>query len=155
MRTETGNLLEAKEKYIAHQCNCVTNRAAHLADAVFRRFPHANVYRDRQYSGRRDMPGTIDVRGDESINQRLVINMFAQLYPGYSKYPNDSYEKRREWFRQCLDKIKQISGLESIAFPEGIGCGAAGASWPEYRDLLEQFQKQCPHVDVVVYRYTE
>jgi len=153
MKIIVGSLFDAPERHICHQCNCVTNRAAHLAASMFARFPYANIYASRQQP---DTPGTIIVRGDGK-EQRFVIAMLAQYYPGKPKYPNSTKDGslvRRMYFQSCLDKIRQIPSLDSIAFPFGVGCGAAGGSWDQYRDMIEQFAKNTD-ARVVVYRLPE
>lgn len=61
-----GDILLAKETYIAHQCNCVTNKAKGLSKQIFKKFPYADSYTNRQnYSN----PGTIEVFNN-------VINMY-------------------------------------------------------------------------------
>lgn len=141
-----GNLLDSDAQYLCHQCNCVTNRAAHLAAAVFARFPYANIYQERSYphaptDANSDSPGHIVVRGDGQ-NQRFVINMLGQYYPGKPKFPDgsrDGFKARQSAFQQCLTRISQIIGLHSLAFPWMIGCGAAGGDWSTYLPLIEQF----------------
>lgn len=153
-----GDLLEAKEKYIAHQCNCVTNRAAHLAQAVFTRFPYADVYMGRTEHSK---PGTIDIKGD-GVSKRFVINMFGQYYPGSPKDPNsalDGKKIREKYFHQCLLRIYHMEDLESIAFPYRVGCGAAGGNWTNYLGTLENFSRymwsEDRDVEVKVYCLTE
>ncbi len=144
-----GNLFNAKEKYICHQCNCVTHRAAHLSASMFARFPYADVY-----SGRTDPDemGTIAVRGNGN-EKRFVIGMFGQFYPGEVKYPSstkDGYEARIKAFQSCLTNVSLIEDLESVAFPWGIGCGAAGGNWEKYLAMIQHFSN---HVDVPVWVY--
>lgn len=74
-----ASILDATEQYIAHQCNCVTTRSAHLAQALFSRFPHANIYA-RRSNGAADAPGQIVVCRAPA-HTRFVINMLAQRYP--------------------------------------------------------------------------
>lgn len=76
-----GNVLNAKEQYIAHQCNCVSNDAKTLAKDIFEKFPSANTYHLSR------TPVTI------SVHDR-IINMYAQYYPTYAKYNNDNASKR-------------------------------------------------------------
>jgi len=152
-----GDLLDAKEKYIAHQCNCVTKRAAHLAQAVFGRFPYADVYTGRTTPNK---PGTIRIMGDGD-SQRYVINMFGQYYPGSPKainegaYNLDGKKIREHYFHQCLLRIYHMKDLESIAFPAGIGCGLAGGNWNYYFGTLKNFAKyvsESKNVKVVLYQ---
>ena len=149
-----GNLFDSKAKYIAHQCNCITTTGGHLAKDMFRRYPYADIYRTRtrvnNWRSTRDKPGTIIVRGN-GADERYVINMIAQIFPGKSKYPNskeDGFEDRTQYFNKCLNKIAKIDNLDSIAFPWGIGCGAAGNDWAKYTQMIDNFAN---YVDAEVY----
>jgi len=149
-----GNLLDAKEKYLAHQCNCITKKAAHLSFDVFKRFPYADIYAGRPNA---DRPGTIVVKGDGN-SQRYVINMLGQYYPGSPKYPNSTLDGstiREKYFYQCLLEIYKIKDLESIAFPYRVGCGAAGGKWNNYLGNLENFSKYRDDAIVKLYCLTE
>lgn len=147
MQIVEGNLLEAKEKYICHQCNCVTDRAKGLAQALFGKFPYANVYKQRS---KESVPETIHVAGN-GRDKRFIINMFAQYSPGKVK-ERETAEMRLKYFRECLAKIAEIPDLESLAFPFLIGCGLAGGDWNLYLEELEAFAKTVK-VPVILYRY--
>ncbi len=150
----TGDLLDAKEKYIAHQCNCLTQHSAGVAKSIFDKYPHANVYAGRTDP---DVMGTIKICGNGD-DERYVINMFAQYYPGRPKYPNSNKDGtliREEFFHKCLLRVAQIPNLESVAFPWRIGCNLGGGIWEHYLGTLtnfanyvEEFQK----ARVVIYR---
>lgn len=148
-----GNLLDAKEQFICHQCNCVTRWAAHLAKDVFQRFPHADVYSPRIPLGYRDQPGTIHVSGNGQ-DQRFVVAMFAQVYPGSSKtgYSSDadSIPARAGYFKACLAQMAQAK-MPSVAFPWQIGCGAAGGNWGAYADMIIEFADQSG-AEVTIYK---
>lgn len=168
-----GDLFESKEKYIVHQCNCVTTRAAHLAYHMFRRFPYADVYSPRALHGgdkkhaedlmkhpddvvpQRDTPGDIIIRGNGE-DQRYVIALLGQYFPGFPKYPDskkDGAKARQKYFYQGLWKIANIPSLESVAFPYGIGCGAAGGDWDIYYKILQNFAEYLDGTaDVYIYR---
>ena len=51
-----GSLFASGEKYMAHQCNCVTTRAAHLAKDVFSLYPYADIYSTRTRRKIEDIP---------------------------------------------------------------------------------------------------
>jgi hypothetical protein len=147
-----GNLLDANDRYIAHQCNCVTDRAAGLAAAIFARFPHANIYIGRTTH---DVPGTIEIRGQDGTNARPVIAIFGQVYPGKPRYPNSSTDgpaARERYFAAALDRIAALSGLLSVGFPWEIGCGMAGGQWPRYRAMIDRFADANPCAKVTIYR---
>ena len=97
-------------------------------------------------------PRKIVIKGN-GIDQRYVINMIGQWFPGRVKYPNsskDGYIARQKYFKNCLKEIMKIKDLESIAFPYNIGCGVAGGDWEIYEKLIDLFSK---HVDADVFLY--
>lgn len=145
-----GDLFEAKEQYIAHQCNCVMSKSAHLAASMFKRFPYSDVYTGRKEF---DKPGTIKICGD-GIAERFVIAMFGQFYPGKVRYPDsqkDGFKAREGYFLNCLRKISKIKGIETIAFPFGIGCGAAGGNWEKYLEMITLLADKTD-IQVKIYR---
>lgn len=168
-----GDLFESKEKYIVHQCNCVTTRAAHLAYHMFKQFPYADVYSPRAGKGGdaahvdsvldpeaelqpyEDKPGDIIIRGNGE-DQRYVIALLGQYFPGFVRYPDskkDGVKARQKYFYDGLWKIAQIPSLESVAFPYGIGCGAAGGDWDIYYKILQNFAEYLDGTaDVYIYR---
>lgn len=149
----SGNIFDAKEKYICHQTNCVTKRAAHLSKDVFAQYPYADIYTGRLNPSE---PGTIVICGNGD-DQRYVINMLGQYYPGNPKYPDsklDGIAARKKYFYQCLLRIAKINDIESIAFPWRIGCGAAGGNWDTYLGKIKNFEKyvEPKGVKVVIYK---
>lgn len=135
----TGSIIESKEKYIAHQCNCLTNKSAGTAKAIFDAFPYSNTYASRVDP---DTVGTIQIMGD--ADNRYVINMYAQHYPGRPKYPDsklDGTKAREGYFHKCLMQIAKIPNLESIAFPWKIGCNLGGGNWEYYLGTITNFEK--------------
>ena len=144
----SGDLLQCKETFLCHQCNCVTNRSLHLAKSVFKQFPYADIYAGRS---EHDKPGTFILKGD-GIDQRYVINILGQYYPGKPRYPDgkrDGAAARLAYFTSALQKMKPLKG--SFAFPYRIGCGAAGGDWDAYRTLIESFASSIED-DVVIYQ---
>lgn len=139
-----GSLFDSDVQYIAHQCNCVTTVGAHLSKEVFRKYPYADIYSCRtktDWKDSKDKPGTIIIKGN-GADQRYVINILAQVFPGKPKFPEsktDGYEARQKYFRKCLIAILHIPNLNSIAFPWKIGCGAAGGDWDIYYKMIEGF----------------
>jgi hypothetical protein len=141
-----GDLLNSKETYLCHQCNCLSNGAAFLAAAIFKTFPYSNIYALRE---KPDVPGAIVIKGDGD-DERFVINILSQYYPGYSVYPDaklDGIKARLSYFAEALTQMKPLKG--SFAFPWRFGCGAAGGDWDVYLKMLQDFASER---DVVIYR---
>jgi len=158
-----GNILESKCKYICHQCNALTSSSAGLANAIFFKYPHSNIYSARKNKQRNELPlkgqemGKIIVCGNGN-GQRYVINMMCQFYPGKTleKYGNiDGPQARLNYFNSCLNKIALIPNLESVAFPYKIGCNLGGGDWNKYYKMLKNFSiyiKKSDNVSVLIYK---
>lgn len=137
------DLLTIDTKYIAHQCNSLSNKSSGIANAIFQKFPFSDIYSSRPYPYKPtgfDIPGNIQIKGDGKEN-RFVINIMGQLYPGKPNSSNDSITNRENWFKECLIKISKIKDLDSIAFPFRVGCGLAGGNWESYYKVLEEFSE--------------
>lgn len=78
--------------------------------------------------------------------------MLSQRYPGKSKYNNDTIIKRKEWFLKCLNYIKEIPNIKSIAFPYNIGCGLAGGNWNEYLEMIQNLS-DTSNILIKLYKY--
>lgn len=154
----TGDLLDAPEQYIAHQCNCLTTYAAGIAKQIFTKYPYADDYKNRIFNCQIDqyaeLLGQIKVHGNGEDN-RFVINMFAQLFPGQPKFPNSAKDgslARESYFKKCLDNIAAIPGLKSIAFPYKIGCNLAGGNWDNYQRMIDRFADANANIATVIYQ---
>lgn len=159
-----GDITKIDVQYICHQCNCVTNIAAHLAKTVFDKYPWSDIYSGRprkKISGIEDFeegekPGDIIIRKNPSGKNPSVINMLGQVFPGKSKFPNsklDGLQSRLSYFKSCLVKISEIKNIESIAFPDHIGCGAAGGDWEKYKKCIILFSEKMKDTKTIVVNF--
>ena len=135
-----GDLLEATEEYIAHQCNTKSKRGGGLSADMFKKYPEANDYKRRTYG----KLGTIKVHRISNEN-RVVVNMFAQKNPGIK----NKIQENMNAFVNCLQEIRALN-ITEIAFPFNIGCGIAGGSWPKYKKMLIEHLSN-HDIKVVVY----
>lgn len=155
------DIFNATENYICHQCNCVSQSAAGLAYAMFKKLPWSDCYTTREEA---DVAGTINVRSPNSgksmweltSNPQKVVNMFAQYYPGGPGLDlNDDPNTRIKYFRRCLfEMASTLPSSSSYAFPWTIGCGIAGGDWGKYITILKNFEAYI-HGDVTVYKLPE
>ena len=154
LKVINGNLLDATEDFIAHQCNCSSTNAKTLAEQLFKKYDYADSYKKRVKNNKMTyhVPGTIEIFGNGHEN-RYIINMYAQYYPSTGKYSNDNDIKRLEWFKECLNKISNIDDIQNktIAMPDNIGCGAGGGDWILYYNLLNEFANN-NKINVVLYK---
>lgn len=152
MQIVNGDLLGAKEKYVAHICNATSKQAAGIAYQLFTKFPYANIYKDRpptnyvpDTSVSSHAPGNIIIRGSGFNDETpYIINCIAMLYPGAPFVANsirDGLSARETYFRKCLMKIAATKNIESIAWQYGVGSGLAGGNWTNYLAILENFER--------------
>jgi len=149
---EGQNILRLRNtaaQYIAHQCNCVSQGAKGLARAIFSAFPQAN-----NYHGKQRVPGTISIHPDVPGGPSpTIINMFAQRHPGGDPKGVEGQFTRQMWFLECLQRISEIPGIRSIAFPWGIGCGLAGGDWTIYQGIIEKWALDHPGIKVMLCKH--
>lgn len=156
MKFVKGNLLDVKEGYIMHQCNCITTNTAGLAKALEKKYKTDLPYHLRKPDEAnsttarledRSIPGTVFISGSNPY----IINIFGQYGPG--KLPKsknqgdtelDSREKREKYFETALEAIVDFfegtTDLVQIAIPHKIGCGLAGGDWDVYFGMLYAFE---------------
>ena len=129
---------------------------------MFEKFPYSDIYAPRANYTREELPlpgeepGNIVIKGN-GLDERYVINMIGQMFPGNVKYPDsmkDGFAARQTYFKDCLLKIMKIDNLESVAFPDHIGCGVAGGSWEIYEKLIDIFAKKV-NAEVFIYKLSE
>lgn len=157
----TGDILEIDIDCLAHQCNCVTNVSAHMAKAMFDKFPWSDVYSSRKKVDWKELPenqkpGNIIVKKD-LLSEKRVISILGQLFPGKPKFPDskvDGYLARETNFLNGLKKIRDYENFKfkEIAFPYKVGCGAAGGNWDHYYQMLETFANKTGIKVVIVQR---
>lgn len=143
-----SDIFSTGAKYIAHQCNGVSTEAKGFAKSIFDLHPYANSYFSRTPDSIPNM-GTIEVFGN-GLEQRYIINMIAQYYPGKSSIDFDTIKDRKEWFHNCLLEIAKIQNLHSIAFPFRIGCNLGGGDWDWYFNQLAKFEMNVKRKAVVL-----
>lgn len=145
---KTGDILQAEEKIIAHQVNCM-GAAGGLAAAIFERWPHAEndyyqiVDRCRDAGGVGfALAGFAQLTGQQR-DGHIIANLFGQVYPGQDYRP--------ALLRNALEQLAAIAkaGGWSVALPYKISCGICGGDWKEVREIIEDTMKD---VDCVLYR---
>jgi len=165
---ELGDITQSPAHRLFHQCNCCSHNAAHLAFTMFKAFPYSNDYKGR--GGAPIIPGTYAIHGNrnDETQKKEIVNLFAQYYPGESKYSTgvDSESKRLEYLKNCFQKylVTELSQkdekgkeLETYAAPLLMGCGAACGNIEEYHALwtwfITEVKKKQPNTTLTFYIY--
>lgn len=158
-----GDMLEAKLDYYCHQVNCQGRMASGIAKSI--KIKWHRVYEDyiafcakreeeiyQMCGGMEDgLDWTETLLGEIQLVpvevDKTVINMFAQQYYGYDGKRYTSYDG----FWSCLGQIREKVPVGSkIGFPDHIGCGLGGASWPVIFQMIDEVLGK----DFQVYIYT-
>ena len=134
LKVVLGDLLEADETYLFHQCNCVSTKPWGLAKTMFDRYPEANTYNQDDRN-----PGFVEFV--EVDHGRKIINAYCQYYPGKPRYETDTSALRLSWFLKCLKTVRS-AGIRSLAMPYNIGCGLAGGDWDQYFLAITNFARR-------------
>ncbi len=175
-----GDLLQAKERYIAQQCNCMTVKSHGLSAQIASRYPYGDHYKTRQpiHYGRnsasaesRDIPGTIKVlispldgqissAVDQTSNQvsadPRIICMFAQWVPGKSGafnqyYPGDYDDTPRNRQEWFLQCLKVMDEDPGINSPVAMPYTIGCGLAGGNWDVYQKMIVECK-TEVVLYR---
>lgn len=126
-------LLDATEKVIAHQVNCM-GVAGGLAAAIFEKWPDAeNDY--RQITTRIPYGSTLLGMPQLTGQQRdghVIANLYGQYFPG-ADYRPDAVRTALT----CLGQIARQAGW-SVALPYKLACGICGGDWDEVLTIIEE-----------------
>ena len=142
---------------LIHQINALGLKPGGLAAALVDRCPYANPFEDRNQNGTQEhLLGTVRIDKDPSDNPEnpTIFSLYAQLRGGApGKHPHDSREHRVAYFESAIADLKaKAPGLESIAFPEKIGCAIAGGHWHDYKSIIHGFAAAMPNCAVYIVR---
>lgn len=156
---EEGDIINATEDYICHQCNCVSTGAAGLAKALFNKYKWANTYIHRtpdEEFKHFDKPGTVAVMHNGVPDIPNIVNMYAQYRPGKPHKTSimDGREARLKYFESCLNHMMRfVREPSSFSFPYGIGCGLAEGNWDDYHARIQWFAGYYSHLITYVKIY--
>ena len=148
---------------IIHIGNCVACRPHGLSETITVNFKYANTYGDRICTEQHknlarvcDRPNLGSLKIDTLANNPNIICCFSQFKMGKANSTyfrcfldqhytenakKDTKELREKMFAICLIKIKKWikrnDHITRIAIPYGIGCGLAGGTWFNYRNIID------------------
>ena len=133
-----GDLLDAKETYIAHQVNCYGMMGRGVALQIKNRYPdifrryqdYCNEHKVKNLIGRLLLIPTDD--------GKVICNLFGQERFGYGKQYTDIAALSKAM--NSLAKI--VPTNEPIAMPYMIGCGNGGADWNIVHQLIQDIFKK-------------
>jgi len=148
-----GNILNAKEKTICHQVNCMGVMGGGLAKQIKNKYPEA--YREYiwilKHFGKQLGHCQLVVCHDG----RIIANLFGQDGFGTDKRYTD-YDYLKQSFLDLLDQTKKYHLIINnekhplnIAIPYNIGCGLGGGDWNTVYKIIEEVFE---YYDVTIYK---
>ena len=141
------NILEAEEKIICQQTNCLGIMGAGLALQIARKYPEV----DKKYRnfcieyGEWDFLGQIQLVNTN--DGKIIANCFGQKRPGFGKQTD--YKA----LKNCLEAVKNFATQNnfSVAIPYKIGCGLGGGDWNEVYGIIKEIFEDS-NIKCVIYQ---
>lgn len=138
-----GDLMNATEKVIGHQVNCM-GIAGGLAADIFKKWPFA---KNDYYQLIKRVPGKALLGMAHFTGQHrdghIVCNLYGQYEPGAAYNP-----QRLEQALEMLGNTARIMDW-SVALPWHLSCGICGGNWEEVQQIIE---RTMDGVDCVIYQ---
>ena len=148
LQYKNGDILEAEEKIICHQTNCLGIMGAGLALQIARKYPEVDKkYRDFcieygewNFLGQTQLVNTHD--------DKIIANCFGQQRPGFGKQTD--YKA----LKTCLKAVEEFANQNnfSVAIPYKIGCGLAGGDWNTVEKIIKGIFEMSP-IKCVIYKF--
>lgn len=139
-----GNLFDSEAQALVNTVNCVGVMGKGVALEFRRRFP--TMYESYLMTCQKRLlnPGQIL---PYKHSKPWILNFAVK---------NDwKHPSKLEWVESCLDKFRkhyQELGISSAAFP-WIGSMNGGLPWEQVHNLIRQYLKDLPHIDIEVIEF--
>lgn len=137
MKYIKGDIIKAFENndidVILHQCNCVKGHGKGIAQTLFQKYPEINIPYISFYKG--------DYKPIYLRDNKWIINMYTQFYPGPPVNEGDSFKIRMEWLKECLKRISYSFGDLTVGMPLIASGLAADKNLKGNMSDLEYFKK--------------
>jgi hypothetical protein len=141
-----GNILDAREPFVLHQCNITSVSPRGLARDVFARFPHSNTY--RRGNGYCRVVGTASFHAKEGCP--TIINAYAEKVPGRCR----SVSERDARLARLETILRELPpSVQAVAVPHRLGCGLAGGDWGAHLAMLIRVAEARGGMRIVVYKH--
>ena len=136
-----GNLLEAPERIIVHQTNCMGVMGSGIAKQIKAKYPEvfAGYFKYCKESLATDILGTALIC--EANDGKLIANVFGQI-----KYGTDKQYTEYDALQKALEEVRDFAKERelSVALPYKLGCGRAGGDWNKVFDIITEVFADVP-----------
>lgn len=150
IKLKRGDLLNAEEKIIAHQVNCL-GAAGGLAAYVFEKWPYARkdyedwVFRIRKQGSVGWPLGMAQLTGQQK-DGHIIANLYGQYNPGQDYRP----DALRAALTMLGDQARALNA--GVALPYKLSCGICGGDWEEVLGIIADTMKG---VECAIYKRDE
>lgn len=145
MKHIKGNILNVKNGYIFHICDCISLVPTGFSATLYKKFLSSSPYTFRKKEGNvasvdtQSKPGTVFILGEE--NTPDIVNMFSQ----YGKDDTDSSSQK--YFKECLEAMLDyfdfVTEKVYIHIPYKLGCNNfSNNEWEVYVKFLLEFEEK-------------
>lgn len=138
------DIFESGADIICHQVNCQGQMNSGIAKQVKDRFPWVyNNYKelcDKEFRNPSNLLGFVQPAAltngiDDSDNQTIIMNLFAQENFGYDGKCYTDYDS----LKKCLEMVRLVCEKETkIAIPYLMGCHRGGGDWNIVYKMIEE-----------------
>lgn len=129
-----GDLLEADQSLLVHQCNAQDTMGSGVAKAIKVKYPKAysDYIRDFRHTPKEERLGKVGFShvGTE-LQPKIIANLIGQLHYLPRGVCHTNYKALEEGFNTIKDYF-----TEDIAMPK-IGCGLGGGDWKIVSAIIE------------------
>lgn len=161
MKHIKGNILNVKNGYIFHICDCTSLIPSGFSETLYNTFPSSSPYILRKKKSEnephvasfetRSKPGTVFILGEE--NGPDIVNMFSKY--GYTDTDiKDTTSFRQNYFKDCLesmlDYFEFFTEKVNIHIPYKLGCDFSQSEWEVYAKFLLEFEEKMAQNNVDV-----
>lgn len=155
-----GDIFDSNADVICHQVNCQGAFGRGMAGQVRRMFPEVEkTYKiltkqwTEEAGGKTKMLlGKVSAQPVEKDGRWFLI---ANLY-GQDDYGKDGvytdYEALEKAMSEIRDFLEVRGSRETVAFPNGMGCGYGGGDWAVVEAMIERVFKNYP-CEVQIWKY--
>ena len=150
------DIFESGADVICHQVNCQGIMGSGLAKQVRERYPSVykeyeswcNIYKPEELLGKSQFVPLVPISEVANGNYQQgdlmgIINIFGQLYYGYTGECYTDYEALRHAFQNLRKFCKTFLYNPVIAFPYKLGCARSCADWEVVKEMIEDTFFDC------------
>lgn len=130
---KVGDLLEAREPYIAQGCNAQGVMGSGVAKVWRKKWPDSYEDYHNEFKTNGLFLGQVVFHHTSKFPQPVLCNCITQDFYGRDGGPYVSYDA----VRSCMKELQKMAAGQAIAMPK-IGAGLGGGDWNIISEIIEE-----------------